>query len=124
VIKEGLFGSLCLLGVTLYESSVRLLKFLTGTENSGMMRAGSKRVSERFAFAGRSLPFLEVGSLVFERINHITMYSLEALGYGQSFELYNQPVGASLIVWEGNTSLPIRLKPRLGLNSFNNSQIQ
>jgi hypothetical protein len=105
------------------ESSVRLLKFLTGTENAGMMGAGARRVSERFAFTDRPLPFLEIGSLVFERINHIAMCSLESLGYRQSLELYDQPVGASLIVWEGNTSLPIRLKPRLGLYAFNNRQI-
>ena len=105
------------------ESCVRLLKFLTGTENARMMRAGTRRVSERFTFTDRSLPFLEVGSLVFERINHIATYSFERLRYDQTFELYDQPVGASLIVWEGNTPLPIRLKPRLGLYSFNNRQI-
>jgi len=124
VIEERLFDSLCFLGVKLYESSVRLLKLLAGTENSGMVRAGSGRVSERFASANRSLPFFEVGSLVSERINHIAMYSLEAIGYGESSELHNQSIGASPIVWKGNTSLAIRLKPRLSLDSFNNSQIQ
>jgi hypothetical protein len=124
VIKERLFGSLCFLGVSLYQLSVRLLKFLAGTENSGMVRTGTRRVSKRFASTDRSLPFLEVGSLVFQRVNHVAMYGFEALGYGECFELYNQSLGASLIIWEGNTSLAIRLKPCLSLDSFNNSQIQ
>ena len=85
MIKERLFGSFGFVGVKLYESSVRLLKFLTGAENTGMMRVGARRVFEWFASSNRLLPFLEVRSLIFERINHIAMYSLEALGYGQSF---------------------------------------
>ena len=124
MIKERLFSSLCFLGIMLYEPSVRLPKFLTGTENSRMVRAGTWRVSERFASTDGSLPFFEVGSLVSERINHIAMYGFEAVGLGESFELRNQSIGAALIVWEGNTSLAIRLKPRLSLDSFNNRQIQ
>ena len=87
VIKERLLGLLCFLGVKVYELSVCLLKFLTGTENAGMMRARAKSVFERFTFVNCLLPFLEVRSLVFERVNHIAMYSLEALGNGQSFQL-------------------------------------
>ena len=124
MIKECLFGSLRFLGVKLYEPSVRLLKLLTGTENSRMVRAGTGRVSERFASMDGSLPFFEVGFLVSERINHIAMYSFEAVGYGEGFELRNQSISAALIVWEGNISLAIRLKPRLSLDSFNNRQIQ
>src|SRR5262245_61492866 len=98
MIKEGLLDSFRFLRISLHQSSVGIMEFLTGCENPKMVGTTSKGMLEWFSSRDHPLPLFKVRPLILECLNHTSVHSLEFIRHSKDFQLCYQAIGDPLIV--------------------------